>query len=300
MDFQKFNKSNLKKNGGEKMKKIALGILIGLFVLVGSINAHAFNLGIGEWNAHFSNFSSIYDSAGNPQQAGYTPQQGDYLKSVITLDSIIPKGGGVPVWVPTTTEQIAGFEYGFEFLGMTGGATSAVTYWGPVTETQSRLDLYLRDPYVWNTGPGFAPQTGPVNSGPGHPGIVAGINEPASSYLFLGGNVLQHPDQTFAGSTLVMAGNLLTGTGSGDFYVDADSGWFDPFLLQQNLGPAGLLCDMYLKFSYNTNAPLYGWTVRSEDPADFGTKAIPEPGTLLLLGSGLLGLARVGRKKFKI
>jgi hypothetical protein len=39
------------------------------------------------------------------------------------------------------------------------------------------------------------------------------------------------------------------------------------------------------------------WTASSEDPVT-GVGVIPEPGTMLLLGTGLIGLAGVGRKKF--
>jgi hypothetical protein len=44
----------------------------------------------------------------------------------------------------------------------------------------------------------------------------------------------------------------------------------------------------------------YGWGgLGSIDGTDNYNRAVPEPGTLLLLGSGLLGLVAAGRKKFR-
>ena len=41
------------------------------------------------------------------------------------------------------------------------------------------------------------------------------------------------------------------------------------------------------------------WPFQSNDPAFVNTSAIPEPGTLLLLGAGLLGISAISRKKRK-
>jgi hypothetical protein len=241
------------------MKKLAV-LLVFLTVLLFSISAYAFVLPVGDWNAHYSGFFAIYHN-GVAQSASYTPVQGDYLKLVLDLEQVIPKGGGPPAWFPTPTEQIAGYEYGFEFLGsIPAGADSVKYYWGPVTVTQSRIDLYQRNSFVWNTGPSFAPQTGPVavDGGPGHPSaIVAGIDDVGSS-LFLGMHILLHPDQSFPGATLVITTNVQTLTASGDFYADIDSGLYAGSIKHQNLGPAQIPSDMYLKFSSNTNPPLYG------------------------------------------
>lgn len=236
------------------------------------VPGYAFDLPTGEWNAHLSDFSAVYHS-GIAQPAGYQPVLGDYLKAVINLEQVIPKGGGLSAWLPSTTEQISGIEYGFEFLGSQTTSGIIKTYWGPVTERQSRIDLYLRNSFVWNTSPSYAPQTGPaaVGSGPGAPGIVNGIND-ANATLFLGLRLLPHPDQTFPGATLVLTSNVGNfGTGSGDFYANIDSGSYASKVLYLPIGPQNILANMYLKFSYNINPPLNGWTVRSEDPAEFST-----------------------------
>jgi len=291
-----FIKKNQKGEEVKTVKKL-LVVLAAAILVMSSMSAHAFNIPAGEWNAHFTDFSSIYNAQGVPQQAGYMPQPGDWLKAIINLEQVVPKGGGLPVWQPTATEQIAGVEYGFEFLGGIVAGTTYTSYWGPVTEPQSRVELYQRNPFAWNTGPGFAPQTGPgvMGAGPGAPGIVAGINEPGVSNLFLGLQVLLHPDQTIPGATLVLSSNIANlGLGSGDMYLVADSGWYADKIEEQILGPAQIPADMYLKFSYNVNPPLYGWTVRSQDPGEF---SIPEPGTILLLGSSLLGLGFLVRRR---
>ena len=57
-----------------------------------------------------------------------------------------------------------------------------------------------------------------------------------------------------------------------------------------------IMSDMYLEGSlYTTDTE--GWGYRSEDPV-YGNP-VPEPATMLLLGSGLIGLAGFGRRKFK-
>lgn len=299
------NELNIEKEY-QQMKKMIL-ILAGVLGLFSSISAYAFTVPAGNWNAHYSDFTQVYHN-GVAQNFLYRPVTGDYLKSVYNLDSVVPKGGGLPAWVPSTHDQVAGFEYNAVFIKETPLGTGSFKQWWGYDSTASTpaktiLDLFNRDPFVWNTANTFAPQTGPTviaGGGAGYPGVVAGIND-AGATLLGRLELLNHPDQTHgvAGMTAteVITTNEQTGTGGGDFYSNIIAGTLASSVVHQLLGPASMPADFYMKFSYNLNSPLYGFMVRSEDPAEFSIAVVPEPSTLAMLGGGLLGLGFFARRR---
>ncbi|MDD5153227.1 MAG: PEP-CTERM sorting domain-containing protein [Desulfovibrionales bacterium] len=93
--------------------------------------------------------------------------------------------------------------------------------------------------------------------------------------------------------------DVIPGSGAWASYMDTDS--FKLFLDSNNDGVPDMPVsrDMFFEFDIrphpDTGLPNWEWIANSEDPV-IGY-AVPEPCTLLLLGTGLIGLGRYGRKK---
>jgi PEP-CTERM motif len=150
------------------------------------------------------------------------------------------------------------------------GGTTTINFTGGFT------DLYLGP----NTGAGAFDATSP--------GTIGAAQAIASALInFVPGIVPTSSTITFS-SQLNQLTAPFTGHGAGYGVIASTTGNFLDYL---NLDPH-LLFESDLKA---TGSDVFGWSVTSQDPVT-GT-VVPEPGTLALLGIGLLGMAIYGKRR---
>lgn len=288
---------------------LLLSVLTVSLIAFGIGSAFAFSLAggyLGPVKFKFSNYEKMYDPRDpqHPDYPDYYYNNGDgvednygifYVTGIYSAD-----GFNTELWTPSASEELTGVFYGIDIQSMSVGAGGDLN----VQSVGGWLDTYL------DITPDF-------DASQGQSGYFDTNGIPHDEYttatdgtLFLSTMFVPGIDSTndatvdgdFDGGTIPSSGDAasylsITG-GAYDWMFDSDG--YTPTWTDDSANSQTSIADFYEIHDFFENdgsiTPIVGdWHLLSEDPL-YGT-AVPEPATMLLLGTGLIGLAGVGRKK---
>jgi len=285
------------------LKSMVAGIGLGASLVAGAPPASAdINLGgyVGPVSIHFQDFESLYDAAGNLRPLNAVPAPGDQLIGIFSITSIFSTTTSQLLWAPGVNVGFGtnGFLLG-TFVGPTIATFNPAT--GSFTSTTPwTINLY-DSPTQYNATQGTAGFfaggcTGPLT------GCYNTVNQPGSGHL------LELALTTTAGvdpNPLIIAdGTFSVGSQSGGNFYDANVTGGAAFNQFNTNGVPTVFPGLFVDFNINSDFCTQGsspscnggvvvsdWRFVSNDPVVGNVVAAPEPGSLALLGSGLIGLA---------
>jgi len=127
------------------MKKALLIAILAALPLFAAQSARAISLPAGPVWGHFSDWTDLYDQAGNPLGLGVLPSPGDEGRAIVFLNQFYNANTGVVHWTPSASEELTATEYDFVLggIGGPGGGIAHAWKWVPDTD--------------FNPGNGFTP-----------------------------------------------------------------------------------------------------------------------------------------------